>query len=137
MMLLQAQHALKEPVAGNDTKKTEKRRGRYGANSTKQERPEVESDSNPSLSRRLKASFIISESHCDHSCSSATYVRCWCEEGFPVPPHPKEKVDSCHCLSPCAPKHSRRAQTNTNKRKQAQDPFLGGMGGTQQTTSRQ
>ena len=51
------------------------------------------------------------------------------------PPRPKEKVVSCHCLTLCALQHSQRAQTNTNKRKQAQDPFPGGVGGTQQTTS--
>ena len=44
MMLLKAQHALKERVA-NDTKKTRKKKDGRGANSSKQKRLAVESDS--------------------------------------------------------------------------------------------
>ena len=44
-MLLKARHALKERVATNDTKKTKKKKGRRGANSTERKRLEVESDS--------------------------------------------------------------------------------------------
>ena len=44
MMLLKAQHALKEPVA-NDTKKTKKKKDGRGANSSKRKRLAVESDS--------------------------------------------------------------------------------------------
>ena len=45
MMLLKAQHALKERVAANDTRKTKKKKDGRGANSTKRKRPEVKSDS--------------------------------------------------------------------------------------------
>ena len=31
----------------------------------------------------------------------------------PPPPYPKEKMVRCHCLTLCAPKHSRRAQTRS------------------------
>ena len=44
MMLLKAQHALKERVAINDTKKTKKEKNGLGAISTKRKRLEVESD---------------------------------------------------------------------------------------------
>ena len=45
LMLLKAQHALKERVAINDTKKTKKKKDGRGVNSTKQKRLAVESDS--------------------------------------------------------------------------------------------
>ena len=40
-------------------------------------------------------------------------------------------------LLPVLPNTHGEHKTNTNERKQAQDPFLGGVGGTRQTTSRQ
>ena len=45
MMFLRVQHALKERVGTNDTKKTKKKKDGRGVNSTKQKRLEVESDS--------------------------------------------------------------------------------------------
>ena len=45
MMLLKAQHALKEHVANNNHKKTKKKKDGRGANSTKRERLEAESHS--------------------------------------------------------------------------------------------
>ena len=65
-----------------------------------------------------------------HTASIAALVQLMLDVGVRrvPPPPPKEKMGSCHCLTPCAPKHSRRAETNTNKRKQALNPLLGGVG---------
>ena len=92
MMLLKAQHALKEPVATNDTKKTKWKKDRCGANSTKRQRLEVESDSDTTTE---------TEAHKEK------------------PPPQKKKEDEGKSLQLKAPKKKKNAKANVPPQLQA------------------
>ena len=85
MMLLKAQHALKERVGANDTRKTKKKRDGRWANSTKRKRLEVESDSDTTTEEQAHAE---------------------------KPALKKEKGDRSKSLQPNAPKKKKTAKAN-------------------------
>ena len=92
MMLLKAQHTLKEHVDANDTKKTKKRKDGCGAKSTNWKRLEVESDSD-----------ITTESEA--------------QAGKPAPK--KMKADRGKSLQPNAPKKKKHAKAKVPREPQA------------------
>ena len=93
MMLLEAQHALKERVAIKDTKETKKKKDGRGAISTKRKRLEVESDTDTTSE---------SEAH---------------EE---KPAAKKKKGDGGKSLQPKAPKKKKNAKAKVPPQPQAQ-----------------
>ena len=54
MMLLKAQHPLKQLVAINDTRKTKNKKDGHGVNSTKRKRLALESDSDTTAEREAQ-----------------------------------------------------------------------------------
>ena len=92
MMLLKAQHALKDRVAINDTKKTKKEKDGRGVNTTKQKRLAVELDSDTTTE---------GEAH---------------EE---KPALKKKKGDGGKSLQPNAPKNKKNAKANVSPQPQA------------------
>ena len=92
MILLKAQHALKERVAINDTKKTKKKNDGRGVKSTQQERLAVESDSDTTAE---------SEAH---------------EDKFA---RKKKKGDRGKSLQPNTPKEEKNRKANVRAQPQA------------------